>query len=115
MRHLGVVDNLRDVAAAYADQVTLPAWAECCGFAGDRGMLHKELTEAASAHESAEILQQRYDSYVSANRTCELGMRFNTGKPFHSVMLDLECATRPQPDPVFRGTIGTVHDGRGQR
>lgn len=97
MRHLDVVDNLRAVAAAYSDEVTLPAWAECCGFAGDRGMLHKELTESASAHESAEILTRDYDSYVSANRTCELGMEFNTGKPFHSVLIDLERATRPGP------------------
>lgn len=44
MRHLGVVDNLRQVAGACADDVTLPVWAECGGFAGDRGMLHKELT-----------------------------------------------------------------------
>lgn len=96
MRHLGVVDNLRETAAACAHEVTLPAWAECCGFAGDRGMLHKELTEAATAHESAEILERDYDSYVSANRTCELGMQFTTGKPFRSVLLDLERATRPQ-------------------
>lgn len=101
MRHLGVVENLRQVAEACSHKVTQPAWAECCGFAGDRGMLHKELTESASARESAEILAGDYDSYVSANRTCEIGMQFNTGKPFRSVMMDLEWATRESPDPIF--------------
>jgi hypothetical protein len=77
-RHLGDVDALRDVAAACAVEVTVPAWAECCGFAGDRGMLHKELTESASAHECAEIL---------------------------SVMLDLERATRPESPAKAATTI----------
>jgi len=100
MRHLDVVENLRKTAEACAEAVTLPVWAECCGFAGDRGLLHKELTESASAHESAEILTHDYDAYVSANRTCELGMQYSTGKPFRSVMVDLEWATRPEPDPA---------------
>ncbi|GHH88728.1 oxidoreductase [Streptomyces sulfonofaciens] len=100
MRHLGVVDNLREVAEACADGVTLPVWAECCGFAGDRGMLHKELPQAASAHEAAEVLERDYDSYVSANRTCEVGMEYTTGKPFHSVLIDLERATREIPAPA---------------
>lgn len=94
MRHLGVVENLRTVTAACAEDVTLPVWAECCGFAGDRGMLHKELTLSASAHESAEVDEKAYDSYISANRTCELGMQYSTGKHYHSVLLDLERATR---------------------
>jgi hypothetical protein len=30
--------------------------AGCCGFAGDRGTVHEELTETATTHEAAEVL-----------------------------------------------------------
>ena len=47
-RHLGLTHRLEAVAAALADEVVVPAGAGCCGFAGDRGLLHPELP--ASAH-----------------------------------------------------------------
>jgi D-lactate dehydrogenase len=93
-RHLDLVDVLRRLAEACAERVDVPVWAECCGFAGDRGFLHKELTESATARERDEIAQNTYEAYVSANRTCELGMEHATGRPFRSVLVDLEWATR---------------------
>ena len=73
----------------------MPIYAECCGFAGDRGLLHKELTEAATTHEAAEVTSGTFDAYLSANRTCEIGMEHATGRPYQSVLLALERATRP--------------------
>ncbi|MFH8610068.1 FAD-binding and (Fe-S)-binding domain-containing protein [Streptomyces sp. NPDC018029] len=95
MRHLKDVDQLRAVAEFIARDVSVPVYAECCGFAGDRGLLHKELTEAATAHEAAEVSSGTFDAYLSANRTCELGMEHATGRPYQSVLLALERATRP--------------------
>lgn len=95
MRHLKDVDQLRAVAEFIARDVGVPVYAECCGFAGDRGLLHKELTEAATAHEAAEVSSGTFDAYLSANRTCELGMEHATGRPYQSVLLALERATRP--------------------
>ena len=46
----------------------------CCGFAGDRGLLHPELTASATAREAAEVARRPHDAYASVNRTCELGM-----------------------------------------
>ncbi|MGW1006105.1 FAD-binding and (Fe-S)-binding domain-containing protein [Streptomyces sp. NPDC002520] len=95
MRHLGDVEELRAVAQFVAQDVSVPVYAECCGFAGDRGLLHKELTEAATVHEAAEVTARDFDAHLSANRTCEIGMEHVTGRPYHSALLALERATRP--------------------
>jgi D-lactate dehydrogenase len=95
MRHLGDADELRRVAEACADEVVVPLDAGCCGFAGDRGMLHRELTEAATAPEAAEVTARPFDAHLSANRMCELGLEHATGRGYHSVLLALERATRP--------------------
>ncbi|MFH8438071.1 FAD-binding and (Fe-S)-binding domain-containing protein [Streptomyces sp. NPDC018007] len=95
MEHLGDVGQLRAVAEACADEVVLPDDAGCCAFAGDRGMLHKELTDSATADEAAEVDRRPYDAYLSANRMCEIGMERATGRPYRSALIELEHATRP--------------------
>lgn len=95
MQHLGDVDQLRTVAAACAEEVVVPDDAACCAFAGDRGMLHKELTESATEKEAAEVNSREYGAYLSANRMCEIGMDRATGRSYHSVLIELERATRP--------------------
>ncbi|MEU5144020.1 FAD-binding and (Fe-S)-binding domain-containing protein [Streptomyces sp. NPDC021139] len=95
MHHLGDVEQLEELARFVAHEVSVPVYAECCGFAGDRGMLHKELTESATAHEAEEVLAGDHDAYLSANRTCEIGMEHATGRPYQSVLLLLERVTRP--------------------
>ncbi|MFJ9110101.1 FAD-binding and (Fe-S)-binding domain-containing protein [Streptomyces sp. NPDC102283] len=95
MEHLGDVGQLRALAEACADEVVVPDDAGCCAFAGDRGMLHKELTDSATAKEAAEVGLRDYDAHLSANRMCEIGMERATGKPYRSVLIELEHATRP--------------------
>lgn len=51
----GWTPELRKVAETFAEQVELPVLAECCGFAGDRGLLFPELTLSATAPESSEM------------------------------------------------------------
>ncbi|GAA1722617.1 FAD-binding and (Fe-S)-binding domain-containing protein [Isoptericola hypogeus] len=99
--HLGAVDDLRAVAAAVADDAVVPAAWGCCGFAGDRGMLHPELTAAATLAEASEVAVRegeqpggRFDAYVSSNRTCEMGMSRATGRDYVHVLELLEAATR---------------------
>ena len=83
---LGVNDALALVASAVADEVVIPdAWA-CCAFAGDRGMLHPELTASATAREAAEVRARRTQGYASLNRTCELGMTRAVGRPYRHVL-----------------------------
>ncbi|MEX0168835.1 FAD-binding and (Fe-S)-binding domain-containing protein [Streptomyces sp. LMG1-1-1.1] len=95
MRHLGDEDRLTAVAGACAEEVVVPADAGCCAFAGDRGMLHPELTASATAREAAEVTARPFDAHLSANRMCEIGMDRATGRSYHSVLLALEHATRP--------------------
>ena len=52
---MGMNDSLRGVAEAVADTVTVPDTWGCCGFAGDRGMLHPELTASATRAQAAEL------------------------------------------------------------
>ncbi|MEV6752742.1 FAD-binding and (Fe-S)-binding domain-containing protein [Streptomyces sp. NPDC051214] len=95
MSHLGDEAQLRALAEACADEVVVPDDAGCCAFAGDRGMLHKELTESATRKEAAEVTSRPYDAHLSANRMCEVGMDHATGRSYYSVLLELERATRP--------------------
>ncbi|MFJ7156434.1 FAD-binding and (Fe-S)-binding domain-containing protein [Streptomyces sp. NPDC101118] len=95
MRHLGDEAHLAAVARACAEEVVVPDDAGCCAFAGDRGMLHPELTASATAKEAAEVLARPYDLHLSANRMCEVGMDRATGRSYRSVLLELERATRP--------------------
>ncbi|MFI0938942.1 FAD-binding and (Fe-S)-binding domain-containing protein [Streptomyces sp. NPDC021020] len=93
--HLGApVPALATVAAALAREVVTPDDAGCCGFAGDRGMLHEELTASATRPEADEVAARPYGAYLCANRMCEVGMSRATGEPYESVILALERATR---------------------
>ncbi|MGD8202394.1 FAD-binding and (Fe-S)-binding domain-containing protein [Ornithinimicrobium sp. W1679] len=92
--HLGSTEALVAVARHVSDDVTVPlAWG-CCGFAGDRGMLHPELTASATAPEAAEVAGRSYAAYVSDNRTCEIGMSRATGRAYEHVLEVLAAATR---------------------
>ncbi len=94
-RHAGDVDHLRNLAAACADEVVVPFDAGCCAFAGDRGLLHPELTASATAREAAEVGRGDYDAYLSSNRTCELGMSRATGHDYRHAIELLEELSRP--------------------
>ena len=85
--------NLSRLASAVADEVTIPADWGCCAFAGDRGMLHPELTASATARESAEVRAGDHDAYVSCNRTCEIGMTRATGHPYQHILEVLDRST----------------------
>ena len=82
------------VAARIAAEVALPVDWGCCGFAGDRGLLHPELTASATAREAAEVTRRSHDAYASVNRTCELGMSRATGHSYVHLLELLERATR---------------------
>jgi D-lactate dehydrogenase len=93
--------NLLAVANACAHEAVVPdAWG-CCGFAGDRGMLHPELTASATDAEAREIAEIRADAHVSCNRTCEIGMTRATGEQYVHVLetLDSLASTRERKLP----------------
>ena len=73
-RKLNLTEKLVSVSKACARSTTIPASLDCCGFAGDRGLLFPELTASAAALEAAEVNVRPYDGYYSSNLTCEMGM-----------------------------------------
>src|SRR3984957_13663394 len=89
MTHLGLVPAFEDLAAQLADQVEIPIGTTCCGTAGDRGLLHPELVRSATREEAAQVRASKADAFLSANRTCEMGMRHVTGRPYESFTFTL--------------------------
>ena len=92
--HLGTNDALRRIGAAVAVDVVIPDGWGCCGFAGDRGMLHPELTASATWREAASVAEREFSAYASTNRTCELGMTRATGHPYQHLLEVLEQVSR---------------------
>jgi D-lactate dehydrogenase len=89
---LGINPSLLRVAGAVADEVVVPDDWGCCAFAGDRGMLHPELTASATRAEADEVRAGGSAAYASLNRTCELGMTRATGAPYLHVLQLLDHA-----------------------
>jgi D-lactate dehydrogenase len=94
--HLGLAGALRQIAARLADEVEVPIGTTCCGTAGDRGLLHPELVVSATREVRAALDARPCDAYLSANRTCEMGLRHATGRPYESFIFLLDELTRPQ-------------------
>ncbi len=100
---LGINDALRTVAEAVAERVVVPDTWGCCGFAGDRGMLHPELTASATAAQGCEVAAGDHDAYASSNRTCELGMTRATGKQYQHLLELLDRLTSPAEEQAEVG------------
>lgn len=109
----GWVGDLKKVANTFSNMVEIPVLAECCGFAGDRGLLFPELTLSATAQEAGEVRRKTHaekmeagdpcaDSAMAQNcggagedcdyrfystcRTCEMGMTASTGETYSSII-----------------------------
>jgi D-lactate dehydrogenase len=110
--HLGSKADLIALAAMCAREVFTPDQWGCCAFAGDRGMLHPELTAAATAPEARAIWAEEarrgggppkpFDAYVSCNRTCEIGLSRATGRVYRHVLeilAEISAAAPPSQGP----------------
>jgi D-lactate dehydrogenase len=74
------------LARFFADEVTLPNSAGCCGMAGDRGFLFPELTASATKPEAKEIIDRNFDGYYASTKTCELAMSEAVNKNYQSIL-----------------------------
>lgn len=96
----GSDQDLLSLAQAICDDVVVPIGHGCCGFAGDRGMLHPELTESATRDEIGSLREEEaarggaFAHYASSNRTCEIGMERASGRPYRNILELVEVATR---------------------
>jgi D-lactate dehydrogenase len=98
-RIAGTDTALQKIAAFAGDEVFVPLAVDCCAFAGDRGMLHPELTESATRAESSELASEEqergrpFTAYASSNRTCEIGLTRATGRPYRHILEILAAST----------------------
>jgi D-lactate dehydrogenase len=90
---LGLDEPIARIAAAVADRVQVPEGWQCCAFAGDRGLLHPELTASATRAEAESVARGTFAAYASVNRTCEIGLGRATGQTYHHLLELLDTAT----------------------
>ncbi|MBS1198302.1 MAG: D-lactate dehydrogenase (cytochrome), partial [Proteobacteria bacterium] len=84
-------DKLRRLTAACANEVIELTEVSCCGFAGDRGFVVPEL----NVHALRRVhLPENCREGVSTNRTCEIGLTAETGRPYRSIAYLLEECSR---------------------
>lgn len=96
LRRHGAEAKLRALVAACVQRVVEPAGVGCCGFGGDRGFVVPELN-AHALRRLPEQLPPDCLSGVSTNRTCEIGLSAETGRPYRSVAYLLEECSREDP------------------
>jgi D-lactate dehydrogenase len=87
--------KLRSLLKACVDDIVEPAGVNCCGFGGDRGFVVPELNTHA-LRKVHEALPATCCEGVSTNRTCEIGLTAETGRPYRSIAYLLEECSRAE-------------------
>jgi D-lactate dehydrogenase len=85
--------KLRAVAEACCERVVVPP-TFCCGFAGDKGFTHPELT-ASALRELRGALPKGCARGYSNSRACEIGLSTHAGVPYQSIVYLVDAATSP--------------------
>ena len=83
-RKMGLDSALRQVAELCAQAVVVPDSVGCCGFAGDRGFSHPELTASALGPLKAALPSNCSVGY-STSKTCEIGLSLHSRIPYQSI------------------------------
>jgi D-lactate dehydrogenase len=79
-------DKFVGIANYFAEKVTVPLHAGCCGMAGDRGFLFPELTASATMPEALEVCRHEYHGYYSSTKTCEMAMSAAVKENYESIL-----------------------------
>ena len=90
---LNTTKYLNQIAEAISESVITPLDWNCCGFAGDRGLLHPELTESATSKQAQEIKNSDIQFFASTNKPCQIALTQATGKKYVHIieLLDELC------------------------
>lgn len=93
---LGTTDQIRSIAAACADSVTIPFSLGCCGAGGDRGFRKAGLADAATRDERRELEGRTFDGAYSFARTCEIVLSNCMGRQYESLAYLVDEASDPE-------------------
>lgn len=77
---------LIDLASLCSSDVFVPEGIGCCGFAGDKGMTNPELNAYGLRKLRGQIRERGIKTGYSNSRTCEIGLRTNSGIPYRSIV-----------------------------
>lgn len=91
LKKSGEDSSIKKIAEACLKNYKIPEEIACCGFAGDRGFSHPELT--ASSLAGLKDFSTGCSSGYSSSRTCEIGLSRHSGFKFESILQLLdECS-----------------------
>ncbi|HEX7917765.1 MAG TPA: hypothetical protein VF454_00100, partial [Gemmatimonadales bacterium] len=93
-RYSDVEHAMRAIAKAIADRVFESMSSGCCGYAGDRGITHPELTASATATMAEEIRAAHCTRGAGSNLPCQIAMSRATKIDFRGILALLDDATR---------------------
>jgi D-lactate dehydrogenase len=94
-RKLGLDAQLIAVARLCAENVIVPPFVGCCGFAGDRGFSYPELTLSALNRLKQSLADSCTEGY-STSRGCEIGLSMSSGLHYKSLLYLVDRATGPK-------------------
>lgn len=94
LRKMGLTDQLAELGRRCAADVHVPDL-NCCGFAGNRGMLHPELN-AHALRDLDERTPEEVTRGYSTSRTCEIGLTTHGGRSYGSLVTLLDEHTSPR-------------------
>jgi D-lactate dehydrogenase len=92
---MGLENAFSVVAGHYAEKITVPVHAGCCGMAGDRGFLFPELTRSATKLEAHDASQAVCSGYYSSSKTCEIALSDAVGQNYQSILRLVDECTAP--------------------
>jgi D-lactate dehydrogenase len=79
LEKMGTWQKFVSIAHFFANNVTIPANAGCCGMAGDRGFIVPELTASATEKEAAEVKQTGLMGIILLQKPVKLPCRMQLG------------------------------------
>ncbi len=92
---LGQTEDIVKLAGLCATKVIVPDEIGCCGWAGDRGFTHPELTASALKPLKSQLGKETLAGY-STSRTCEIGLALHSSIDYQSIVYLVDEATVPK-------------------
>jgi D-lactate dehydrogenase len=96
MKKMELDGKLADLARSCAKKV-IPAEANCCGFAGDRGFTFPELNQYGLRDLKSQLSEKVNYGY-STSRTCEIGLTLHTGVSFKSIVYLVDLVSKAKAE-----------------
>jgi len=93
MRKMGLAGQIVSLAKRCSTNVLIPEEVGCCGFAGDKGFTHPEVNAYALRKLRPQIEKAGITMGYSNSRTCEIGLRTNSGIPYQSIVYLVDQCT----------------------